>query len=108
MVIGIVTNAIRIGSILYKVYRFQDRTISKAYRGFPRGVGRGVSHGAGLGTIAGSAIEYYKQEEDGGNLIGVPERKTGKGRYRQRQTRSKIFKSARGRRCAPYGRYRRR
>ncbi len=92
MVVGIIPTAIRIGQLVYRVYRFQDRAIGKAYRGFPRGVARGVQHGAGLGAIAGSAIEFYKDEEAGGNIIGIPERFRQRQYNRQYKTRSKVHR----------------
>ncbi len=104
MVLGAIGTAIRIGQIVYKIYRFQDRVIGKALRGYPRGIRYGVQHGAGIGAIAGSAIEYYKPEEPEGNIIGVPEKAQFKRpNNRQYKTRSAVRKSVRGR-CYPFKR----
>ncbi len=95
MVYGAVaTTAIRIGRVAYRIYREQYRAIGKAYRGYPRYVRKGVQHGAGLGAALGGAIEYAKQEEEGGNMIGLPERQSQRPNYRQQKTRNKIFKSS--------------
>ncbi len=93
MVVGLIPSIVRLGQVVYKVYRFQDRAIGKAYRGFPRGVGKGVQHGAGLGTIVGSAIEFYKDEEQGGNMIGVPQRIQQRQYNKFQKGRGKVFGS---------------
>ncbi len=101
MVVGAIPAIIRLGQIAYRVYRFQDRAIGKAYRGFPRGVRQGVVHGSTLGTLSGGIIESLK-DEAGGNIVGIPET-VGQRQYnRLGKARSSLFKSARRRR----GRYR--
>ncbi len=104
MVIGAITTAIRIGQIVYRVARFQEKVIGKAWSRFPSRVRKGVIHGSIAGHIIGQVLEYYFKEEDGGNLIGLPE-KTFQQRPNNRQykARGKVFKSARGR-CYPYRR----
>ncbi len=106
MVLGAISTAIRIGQLVYRIYRFQDRAIGRAYRGFPRQVRVGVQSGAGLGLVSGGAVEYFKQEEQGGNIIGLPE-KIKQGKYnRQPKARNQVFQSARGGRRSKRGKYR--
>ncbi len=97
MVIG---PAIRIGQIVYKIFTYQNKTIKNVYKDTPNWMSKGVEHGAGIGTLTGGIIEYFKSEEQDGNLIGLPQAGKQGRNNRFRKTRSSLFKSSRGR-CNP-------
>ncbi len=101
MVIGIITTAIRIGQIAYRIATIQNKAIRDSWRYYPSQIREGVVYGAGFGAFVGSVIEYFSNEEQGGNIVGIqaPVRKGGNNR--QYKTRNKIFKTFRSRRCAP-------
>ncbi len=94
MVIGpAISTAVKVGQILYRIVIAQNRVIGKAYSRYPRQVRTGVQHGAGLGSIAGSVVEYYREEEQGGNIVGLPEKVQQRKHNRFGQTRNQVFNS---------------
>ncbi len=92
MVLGAIPVLIRVGIIAYRVVTAQNKAISKAWQGFNKDVISGVQWGAGLGALIGSTIDYYKQEESGGNIDGIPQTKVKQGNdNRFSKTRNKVF-----------------
>ncbi len=102
MAVGLIPTVVRIGSVIYQIIRTSNK-FPKTTRVLRRqGASEGAQIGAGLGSFVAN-VEYFYQEI---GLIGVPETPGQRQYNRFGKTRSKVFKSARNRRCRPRSRYR--
>ncbi len=110
----VISGVLKIGQVIYRIARFQEKAIGHAYRFYPKPIRQGVVHGSTIGTIAGGVIEFFKGEEESGNIDGIQTGIQKRHDNRQRQTRGTFqrFVGNRGKRkkynnrCRPkYSRY---
>lgn len=88
MVVGYIARG---AQIAYKAVRFGNQQVVKQWTPI---VGKGQASGLGIAIEVGTGIgiwlsDYVRNQEDGGNIVGLPTPVKQRSNYRLRKTRSK-------------------